>query len=100
MPEYTLGLGSLKVHYGVPGKPSSVKCGNWQEYTTHLSWSDDPSLVTCKNCIKRIPNAAPQVANGAGKVVSPTTPAVAAPYEIPTLDSYFAAGDRQTQESK
>ena len=55
MPEYNIGHGSYKVHYGFKDKPNSVKCGNWQEYTKDLSWSDEPALVTCKNCLRRTP---------------------------------------------
>lgn len=105
MPKYRIGAGSGKTHYGIPDKPSSVKCGNWQEYTKHLDWSDDPALVTCRGCLKRIPMQTPQASTGDGKPqerlgnAGVPGPAAAAPYEIPTLDSYFAAG-MPSKESK
>lgn len=52
MPEYRIGVGSGKVHYGDSEEPGSVKCGNWMPYIVHLDWTDDKKKVTCKSCLK------------------------------------------------
>ena len=48
--DFSVGVGSHAVHYGLTNDKTSVDCRYSQFYTKNLSWTDDKERVTCLTC--------------------------------------------------